>query len=552
MKKNLTLFFTLILIGNLSCQNCSKQKYISEIFSFVTSKSIQTNIETNAYNNISAISNNSLFVINRKGFNDQTHKGYAKVSKINIITGIEDTYLISPSTEYIENGGIISRIWIWAIASTDSLLFLAVDEEIWIYFLDDSNHYEFYKTVALAKVSHLEITNHDLHAFVDNDDGFDWYKINLSNFGKEMVRQLELKNRFFLQIAPVQMIAVKNNALYFLQRNEPSIEKYSLTGELLANYVINIEKWKNIPNEIAKQLDDIEDITERNYAFSKFSVFEYNFMHLFYVFPNERFFMIALDKNEDSKTFITPYFIQIIGDTTIVKPYSVKLNENDKFGDKWFPFLTANAEGNLVFAQLNEYITQINRSTTVSWQNKTQNEFKQEVNLFHRDNDPFEKIETFKFIKNYIPLDSIQFFDYDDNVFSLSDIEKDKAIFIISQYPQCSSCIKSIWSYFSNKTLPDVEVYNVAQNCSTYLLKKDNIKEVNSFLKTDYTPLFLDTKELNSSMKLMLAQKTNPVVLLFNKRLQHMEVISGTHIIGDIMGNLNSAFIQTINNFVNN
>jgi hypothetical protein len=134
----------------------------------------------------------------------------------------------------------------------------------------------------------------------------------------------------------------------------------------------------------------------------------------------------------------------------------------------------------------------------------------------------------------------------------LNAIRKEKAIMIISQYPQCSACIKIIWNYFSKKNLPEIELFNVAQNCPTYLLKKENIKEVNGFLKTEYTPLFIDTKGLNASTKLLLSQKTNPIILLFNKKLQHVEVISAYHIIGDLMGNLNPSFLHAIDNFVEN
>jgi hypothetical protein len=143
----------------------------------------------------------------------------------------------------------------------------------------------------------------------------------------------------------------------------------------------------------------------------------------------------------------------------------------------------------------------------------------------------------------------MKFLDYDNNIFYLNDIKKDKAIFIISQYPQCSACIKTIWNYFSKKILPDVELYNVGQNCPTYLLKKENIKEVSTFLKAEYTPLFWDTKGLNAATKLLTTQKTNPFVVLFDKRLQHIEVITAANIIGDLMGNLNPSFIHIIDNF---
>jgi len=92
----------------------------------------------------------------------------------------------------------------------------------------------------------------------------------------------------------------------------------------------------------------------------------------------------------------------------------------------------------------------------------------------------------------------------------------------------------------------------VAQNCPTYLLKKENIKEVNLFLKTEYTPLFIDRKQLNSVTKRLLTQKENPLVLLFDKKLQHIEVISAINIIEDSVGNLTPSFIQRINNFAGN
>ena len=185
----------------------------------------------------------------------------------------------------------------------------------------------------------------------------------------------------------------------------------------------------------------------------------------------------------------------------------------------------------------------------MSWKNKTQKEFEHEENLYHRDHEPVSKIETYHFIKDYIPVDSVRFLDYDDHVFSLNDIKKEKAIFIISQYPQCAACIKALWNYFSHAKLPGVELYSVAPDCPTYLLKKEHIKEVSAFLKTEYTPLFMDTKQLNAATKYILAQKANPVILLFDKKLQHIEVISSMHIMGDFMGGLTPSFIQKIKNF---
>jgi len=550
MKKICILFICLLFMSNAKNQSRTQVPYISELFDFIHSTSVQTELDTKARNNIYASHDSTLFVINQRGFVNKTSvAGYAKISKFNAFTGMEETYSIPPDPAFIEIGGKLNRIWIWALAVSNSLLCIAIDEEIWVYHFTEVKQYEHLQTIPLKGVSELEIVNNDLHAFVENSEGFDWLKIDLSTYEIKNVRQLILKNPFFLQIAPVKVIAINHQALYFLQQNAPVIEKYALSGELLASYNFEIPNWNKIPEAITHQLDSIEDITERNYAFPKFSIFENNFMHLFYVFSNERFFMIAMDRNEVAKTYITPYFVQIIGDTTMIEPYSVKLFENEKFEEKKFPFLTAGAEGNLIFTQLNEYVTQINRGTTVSWQNKTQKEFQHEENLYHRDHEPVSKIETYRFVKNYIPADSVRFLDYDSYPFSLNDIKKEKAIFIISQYPQCTTCIKALWSYFSRTKLPGVELYNVTPNCPTYLLKKENIKEVNTFLKTEYTPLFMDTKQLNAATKQILTQKANPIILLFDKKLQHLEVISSVHIIGDFMGNLTPSFIQTIKNF---
>ena len=552
MKKIYTLLIILTILGNLNSQNITQIPFISELFDIDYSNTIQANLDTKTYNNINTTHDSVLFVINQKGFEFQTQIGYAKISKINAFTGMEETCFIPPSPTYLENGGKLSHIWIYALAANDSLLCIAVDESIWIYRYTVSKQYEYSKTISIADVSYMEIVNNMLHTFAINDEGFDWVKINLLNNEMENVRKLVLHNHFFLQIAPVKIVSIRNNALYLLQRNEPTIEKYSLTGEFLANYSLEIPNWRKIPVNITQQLDSIEDITERNYAFSKFSIFDYNLMHLFYVFPCERFLMIAIDRNKAAATFIAPYFIQIIGDSTIVEPYSIKLNENDKFGETLFPFLTAAAEGNLIFAELKEHITQVNNSSNVSWQNKTQQEFQHEVNLYYRDKDPIEKIETYHFKKNYISIDSVQFLDYDDIRFSLNNIKKEKAILIISQYPQCATCAKVIWNYFSNKSLPGVELYNISLDLPTYLMKKENIKEVNLYLKTEYTPLFINTRELNYATKQILSQKSNPIVLLFDKRLQHIEVISSDKIIKDLRGNLNPSFLHTIDNFAEN
>jgi len=552
MKKIFTLFITIALLNNINSQNNANPHYISEMFSAVFSKSIQAELETKGDDNIYTAHKNSLLAVNRMGFINSIRKGYAKISKTNAFSGENENYFITPSPAYVIKGGVISRIWIWALGATDSLLFVAVDEGIWIYHLNDSNQYKYSKTIALENVTHLEITNNEMHAFVENNDGFDWFKVNLFNYKTDTVRQLVLKNRFFLQIAPAKMLSVRNNALYLLQQNAASIEKYSLNGEFLTEYALNLPNWKPIPEEITTKLNSIEDITERNYAFATYSIFDYNIVHLFYVFPSERFLMIAIDKNKSAETFTTPYFVQIIGDTTMVTPYTLKLSENEKFGGELFPFLTASSAESLVFAQFNDHVSQINLSTLVSWRDKTQKEYKKEVDLYHRDNDPIEKIETYKFIKEMLPVDSIRFLDYDNNVFYLNNIKKDKAIFIISQHPQCSACIKTIWNYFSKKNLPDIELCNVGQNCPTYLLKKENIKEVKTYLKVEFTPLFMDTKEVNAATTLLAVQKSNPLVLLFDKRLQHIEVITAVNIIGDLMGNIDPSFIHIIDNFAEN
>jgi len=522
------------------------------MYSPVFSKNIQANIATKSLNNIYATNDSLLFVTNRKGFLESTCKGYNRIYKVNAFTGVEENCFVPISPAYIENGGVLNHLWIWALAVSDSLLFLAVDEEIWIYQLNVSGEYEYFMLLSLKNVSHLEWTNNKLHAFVENNDGFDWFKIDLANYQIDTIMSLVLKNRLFLQIAPVKMITMSNHALYLLQQNLPAIEKYSLTGELLSTYPLEISNWRKIPDTITHKIDSIEDITERNYAFSTYSIFDYNMMHLFYVFPSERFFMVAVDKNKNTDTFITPYFVQIMGDTTTIEPYYIKLPENEKFAEKFFPFRTAASEGNLVFAQLRDHITQINISTLVSWQNKTENEYKKEVNFYHRDHDPIEKIETYKFIKDYIPVDSIHFLDYDDTIFYFNDIKNDKAIFIISQYPQCSACIKTVWNYFSNKKMFNTELYTVTQNCSTYLQKKENIKEVKSILKTEFTPLFMDTNLLNAATNRILTQKANPIVVLFDKHTQHIEIISAMQIIGDFMGTLNPLFLRKIDNFVRN
>jgi len=129
-------------------------------------------------------------------------------------------------------------------------------------------------------------------------------------------------------------------------------------------------------------------------------------------------------------------------------------------------------------------------------------------------------------------------------------VKKEKAIFIVSQYPQCSVCIKTIWQFFSKKLLPNTELYCALDGCPTYLIKKERIKEVNAYLNAEYIPLFFGTKTLNPATKRLLTQKANPIVILFDKKLQHVEVISGNHIISDLTGNLKKSFLNTIDNFI--
>jgi hypothetical protein len=490
--------------------------------------------------------------MNQKGFQNRHLAGHAKISKIHLLTGHEESYYLSPSSQFIEKGGKANRIWIWALAISNNLLLLAVDEGIWIYQFTESKQFEYLTTILIENVSKLFVANNELHVFVEYEKGFDWLKINLSDFEITNVRHLALKNPFFLQIAPVQIITMNNNALYLLQQNEPVVEKYSLSGELLGNYNLKIKDWNSIPDYITDTLNSIKNITERNYAFSEFEVFNYNMIHLFYVFPNERFLMIAIDKSKNKGTFTTPYFIQIIGDNIIIDPYSVNLQEPEKFGDRYFPFTLPLTEGNYVFVQHNEYIVQVNQSTSILWKDKTLKEYQHDVNMYHRDNDPIEKIETYHFNKNYIPADSVHFLDYDDHIFSLNDIKKDKAIFIISQHPQCATCVKILWNYFAQQKFPNVEFCNVAPDCPSYLMKKENIKEVSTHFKTEYTSLFYKSKEATVTTKRILSQSENPLILLFDKKLQCIEVISANHIIGDIMGSLNPSFIHTIKNFVEN
>jgi hypothetical protein len=552
MKKICILFICSLFLSNSNSQTPIPVPYISDLFAQVTSQEIQTGFDSNGIDYIHTTCDSSVFIIHKKGFQNQLSTKCANILKINAFTGMVEPYSVAASPSFLENGGKLNRTWIWSLAATDRLLFLAVDDEIWIYQLSDTKQYEYLSAMTVKEVSKLMIAGNDLHIFASNEKGFDWMKINLTNFEIKNVRQLVLKNQFFLQIGPVQVIAMNNNALYLMQQNERSIEKYALNGDLLNTYALQIPNWNKIPDEITFKLDSIKNITERNYAFSKFEILNYNMMHLFYVFPNERFLMIAIDKNLEAGTFFTPYFIQIIGDKVIVEPYSTNLHDSEVFGVQYFPFLPARAEGNIVFAQLNEYIAQINQSTTVSWEGKTHKEFQNDVNLYHRDNEPVEKLETYRFVKNYIPADSVQFLDYDDRIFSLNHVKKDKAIFIISQHPQCSTCIKILWRFFTNQKFSRIELYIVEENCPTYLLKKEKIKELNIYVKTEYTPLFINPRATNPETKIVLNQSANPLVLLFDKKLQHFEVITVDNIIGDITGNLKTSFIQTIRNFVEN
>jgi len=549
MKKTFIIIICLALLGYIKCQIKEQTPYVSELFEPLLSISIQANLDTKSQNNIYTMNHHDLYVINRRGFDNQTHKGKAKISKLNAITGREETFFILPPPKYVEIEEKTNPIWIWSISASDSLLFVAVDKEIWVY-LFSNFQYEYLKTIDLKGVYYLERENNYLHAFKDTDDGFDWYKINLANNEILYVRKLKLRNHFFLQIGPVQLLSIKNNALYLLQQNEPAIEKYALTGDFLATYSLIIPNWNNIPEIITNKLDSIKNITARNYAFPKYSVFDYNFMLTFFVFPNERFFMMALDRSKSPDGYATPYFVQVIGDTTIVNHYSVGIDENEKFGEKYFPFLMPRAEGNIIYAYSNEYFCQINRKADVLWQNKTQKEFLHEVNLYHRDHDAIEMIETYRFTKDYIPVDSVRFLNYDETTFLFKDVKKEKALFIVSQYPQCSGCIKATLHYFSNNLPDNIDLYCVIADSPSYLTKKENIKEINNYLKIGYTPLFIDSKELDFATKRLITQKANPIVILFDKKKKHVEIISANHIMADSMGTFSRSFIHTINNFI--
>lgn len=550
--KTKLLISILVICTYIVFSQTKQDPYVSELFDLSKFTAIDCFENQQTKNQfLSCTDQNNIYFIDQLGLNLTKFEQYATIFVTELSSGAQKQLLL-PVPEFVRKGKNSQMgIWIWAFAISKTHLIIAIDELILIYKIDETDTIIYERKIDKDNIDELHILNDNLHAFeYDNDMGYIWYKYDMETLHETKVRNLEMDAHFFFQIGPRRIIDIRDNILYFVQQAIPRVDTYNLAGDFLTSYQIPFQNWRAIPIDIKSKLNELKDISERSSYFSKYKLSDFNFVNLFYVFSQNRFLIFIMDKNEVAKSYFTPYLVQIVGDNFIIEPYTLKLKDDVVFENGLFPFPIEKDRHNLVYKRVEDKLISIDAGTTVEWENKSKKKYDTDVDLFHKDCESQTIFQLLELKNSTFNLDAIQFTDFDNTPFFLSNIKKDKAIFLISKDPQCSACIKSLWNWASSITFENVEIVNVSNNCLTYLDRREKAKEINQYLKIPYTLLFLNVTPDSEVMKMLVNQVASPVVMFYNKRKSDIQVISTMRLFDPILNTFSQLFIKRAADFL--
>jgi len=489
------------------------QCHFSDWLTLDTSLTLQTTTsEIMQKNWVATVCENNLWLCPRNPFVAHGKDMQAVVRGVELITCQQDSLLL-PYPQ-------LSSSWkreaeaccVYALSKEGPYLLLVCDNQLLLY-QRQRNQYEFAHRWFCFGVCTGYLHQNKVYALVDDKENrcYRWMRYESENAQTaELVRKLLQPMAFLLQFEPNRYLQVKEDALYYMPPGENIVKKFSLQGEQLDSVVFEVESWKRFPMDFVWQSNQLPYGVERinhalrnqyrQYSFAKtLDVLSDSLLLLSLNLDDEsrgrQLAVMRLQKTKDG--WRRDFGTQFISDTSM------------RYVDGRFPAVFhANGENIVLCPYRNQLLQLLLAPVEENYEGLSAFAYKKYKDRCFKQEMPVLKLRVQSMRAPW------RFYDFDNRLYTLDSLGKEKVIVMVNRQPQCSGCQQHLLKYLSTLDTSELRLACLMGRVDSYLQRRQQLSQLTEQGGGRLKPLFEMEDEVYG---LLHSQHSYPSVVLWQK-----------------------------------
>lgn len=407
MKKLLSTFFGLwMMLLQLSAQTEScVADTIPHLSHFFIEKNVVKASDDFPERIVGCAYNDSFVYCSCTAFRDKDNNYQATIFALNSKTG-EQSQLMIPFPEAKANMMTARNYWIYAINVTEEKIILSTQYAILFYGLDEDGEYELQQRVPTSFSPEFTyyFKGSIYYSCQDNEMGFRLVQQKINSNKQHEVQQFIIDAPFLLQYGPNGFIKATDEYIYFLNSPKFCLQKYSLTGNKIAEINIEIPNWHTMDPDYIQEMGKMEyggDRAMYSYYHSKKYSFPLEVIPL-----NDRNFLLTYHQYDvaDSTDGIDMILLCTNDDWSNYHyyPVSVIFPKEHVVQNDEFPIYYHHIEKCLSFSTHN-MLWQLVKETDVPYRGKKWGDYENQKQEYLKKNDVVLKLRVMEFKDNIEP-----------------------------------------------------------------------------------------------------------------------------------------------------
>lgn len=438
---------------------------------------------------------------------------------------------------------------VYALSMEEPYLLLVCDNQLLLY-QRRRNKFEFAHRWFCFGVCSGYLHQNKVYALVDDKEGrcYRWMKYESEKAQTaELVRSLPQPMPFLLQFEPNRCLQVKEDALYYMPPGENVVRKFSLQGELLDSVTFAIEGWKRFPKEFVQYSNQLPYEVERiNYAL-RIQYRQYSFAKTLDVL-SDSLLLLSLNLDDESRGrqmavmrlrktmdgWQRDFSTQFISDTSM------------RYVDGRFPTVFhASGENVVLYPYRNHLLQLLLAPEEEKYEGLTAFAYKKYKDRCFKQQMPLMKLRVQSMRTPW------HFYDFEDRLYTLDSLGKDKVVLMVNRQPQCSGCQQHLLSFLSSLDTSEVVLASLMGRVDSYLQRRQQLSQIIA-LGGERLRLLYEVE--GEAYGLLHSQRSYPSVVLWQKAWGIVAVFDASAIFTEDLDRyeFSEAFLNDLRRFVGN
>lgn len=511
MKKSF-LFAALFVQMLLLCAQ-EPQCHFSEWLALDTSLTLQTTADEIMQKNwVATACENSLWFCPRKPFVARGKDMQAVIRGVELSAYRHDSLQLSYPQLNSSWKREAEACCVYALSKEGPYLLLVCDNQLLLY-QQQRNKYAFVQRWFCFGVCAGYLYQNKVYALVDDKENrcYRWMRYESEKAQTaELVRELPQPMPFLLQFEPNRYLQVKEDALYYMPPGENVVKKFSLQGEPLDTVVFELEGWRCFPKDFVQQSNQLPYGVERiNYALRN-QYRQYSFTKTLDVL-SDSLFLLSMNLDDESRGrqlavmrlwktksgWQREFCTQFISDTSM------------RYVDGRFPTVFyASGENIVLYPYRNRLLQLLLAPAEEKYEGLSAFAYKKYKDRCFQQQMPVLKLRVQSMKASWL------FYDFDNRLYTLDSLGKDKVILMLNRQPQCSGCQQHLLRYLSTLDTSEVMLACLLGRVDSYLQRRQQLAQLEEQGGGRLKPLY----ELeDETYGLLHSQHSYPSLVLWQK-----------------------------------